>query len=215
MVARPAVMIVVERMKVEDLPAVHVIERESFSTPWPAHAYQHELEQNRLAHYIVARWGGEIVGFAGMWLLVDEAHVTTFATRQAWRRHGVGERLLLALLDLAAARGAHEATLEVRPSNVPARRLYEKYGFKVVGLRPRYYSDNNEDALIMTTDALEGRSMRERIVALRAAVAARPEIQLGPDGLPVGTDGAAPAEGSPSADEQGVIRPSGTTRRTL
>ena len=67
MVARPAVMIVVERMRVEDLPAVHVIERESFSTPWPAHAYQHELEQNRLAHYIVARWGGEIVGFAGMW----------------------------------------------------------------------------------------------------------------------------------------------------
>jgi ribosomal-protein-alanine N-acetyltransferase len=218
MVARPPVMIVVERMKIEDLPAVHVIERESFSTPWPAHAYQHELEQNRLAHYIVARWGDEIVGFAGMWLLVDEAHVTTFATRRTWRRHGVGERLLLALLDLAAARGAHEATLEVRPSNAPARRLYEKYGFKVVGLRPRYYSDNNEDALIMTTDALEGRSMRERIAALRAAVAARPEIELGPDKLPIAADGAAhgePAEDPSSAGEPGVIRPSGVTRRLL
>ena len=224
MVARPPVMIVVERMKVEDLPAIHVIERESFSAIWPAHAYQHELEQNRSAHYIVARWGDEIVGFAGMWLLVDEAHVTTFATRGAWRRHGIGERLLLALLDLAAARGAHEATLEVRPSNVPARRLYEKYGFKVVGLRPRYYSDNNEDALIMTTDALEGRSMRERIAALRAAVAARPDIELGPDRLPVAADGPAqadgpapsqPAEGSPGADETGIIRPSSVTRRPL
>lgn len=187
MVARPPVRIVVDRMKVEDLPAVHVIERESFSTPWPAHAYRQELEANRLAHYIVARWGDEIVGFAGLWMLVDEAHITTFATRRAWRRQGIGERLLLAMLDLASARGAAEATLEVRPSNTPARRLYEKYGFKVVGVRPRYYSDNNEDALIMTTDALEGRGMRDRIAALREAVARRPDVAIGPDGLPIPT----------------------------
>lgn len=238
MVARPPVRIVLDRMKVEDLPAVHVIERESFSTPWPAHAYRHELETNRLAHYIVARCGEEIVGFAGMWLLVDEAHVTTFATRRAWRRQGIGERLLLALLDLAAARGAHEATLEVRPSNTPARRLYEKYGFRNVGVRTRYYSDNNEDALIMTTPALEGRLMRDRIADLRAAVAARPDIELGADGLPIdrsgnaagsgeavgdgeGTDGAARDSGAPgsaSAPEPRdprVIRPSNVTRRLL
>ena len=235
MVARPLVMIVVDRMKVEDLDAVHVIERESFSTPWPAHAYQHELENNRLAHYIVARCGDKLVGFAGMWLLVDEAHVTTFATRRAWRRQGIGERLLLALLDLAAARGAHEATLEVRPSNLPARRLYEKYGFKVVGVRTRYYSDNNEDALIMTTDALEGRSMRERVAELRAAVAARPEIELGADGRPAdlsgdgdddgdgskgaegqtGTAGQTGAQSSPEAGSPAIIRPSSVTRRPL
>ncbi len=185
MVARPPVRIVVDRMKVEDLPAVHVIERESFSTPWPAHAYRQELEANRLAHYIVARWGDEIVGFAGLWMLVDEAHITTFATRRAWRRQGIGERLLLAMLDLAGARGAAEATLEVRPSNTPARRLYEKYGFKVVGVRPRYYTDNNEDALIMTTEALDGRGMRDRIAALRVAVARRPDIAVGPDGVPM------------------------------
>ena len=161
MVARPPVAVVVDLMKVEDLDAVHVIESESFSTPWPAHAYRQELEANRLAHYIVARWGDQIVGFAGMWLLVDEAHVTTFATRRSWRRHGVGERLLLALLDLARARGAHEATLEVRPSNVAARRLYEKYGFRAVGLRPRYYSDNNEDAIIMTTPPLAAQTERD------------------------------------------------------
>jgi ribosomal-protein-alanine N-acetyltransferase len=116
MVARPPVRIVVDRMKVEDLPAVHEIERESFSTPWPAHAYQHELENNRLAHYIVARCGDQIVGFAGMWLLVDEAHITTFATRPGLAPAGDRGAALLALLDLSAARGAHEATLEVRPS---------------------------------------------------------------------------------------------------
>jgi [ribosomal protein S18]-alanine N-acetyltransferase len=230
----------VDRMKVEDLPAVHEIERESFSTPWPAHAYRHELENNRLAHYIIARCGDEIAGFAGMWLLVDEAHITTFATRRAWRRQGIGERLLLALLDLAEARGAHEATLEVRPSNMPARRLYEKYGFKVVGTRTRYYSDNNEDALIMTTDALDGRQMRDRIAGLRAAVAARPEIELdgagrlieqtrdpagssagsGPEADPSDpgpTEPNGPAGGS-SAGGPGtarIIQPSSVTRRRL
>jgi ribosomal-protein-alanine N-acetyltransferase len=222
MVARPPVRIVLDRMKVEDLPAVHVIERESFSTPWPAHAYRNELETNRLAHYIVARCGDEIVGFAGMWLLVDEAHVTTFATRRAWRRQGIGERLLLALLDLSAARGAHEATLEVRPSNMPARRLYEKYGFKNVGVRTRYYSDNNEDALIMTTDSLDGRSMRERIAELRAAVAARPDIELDDDGQPIDRPGDAsdtsggqgPASASDSRDPR-IIRPSSVTRRRV
>jgi GNAT superfamily N-acetyltransferase len=91
MVARPPVAIVVDRMTVDDLIAVHVIERESFSTPWPEHAYRQEIEQNRLAHYIVARYGNAIVGFAGIWLLVDEAHITTFATRTAWRRQGIGE----------------------------------------------------------------------------------------------------------------------------
>lgn len=222
MVARPPVRIVVDRMTIEDLPAVHVIERESFTTPWPAHAYRQELEDNRLAHYIVARWGDAIVGFAGMWMLVDEAHITTFATRSTWRRQGIGERLLLALLDLARTRGATEATLEVRPSNTPARRLYEKYGFKVVGLRPRYYSDNNEDALIMTTEALDGRSMRDRIAALRAEVAARPDIAVGDDGLPLPAETGLPAEPDRRADpsrpvssESRVIRPSAVTRRRV
>ena len=89
--------------------------------------------------------------------MVDEAHITTFAVDPRWRRRGVGERLLLALLDLSLARGAREATLEVRLSNMPARQLYEKYGFRPVGIRPRYYSDNGEDALIMTTDAARPR----------------------------------------------------------
>ena len=115
---------------------------------------QERAPPNRLASYVVARADEEVVGFAGLWVMVDEAHVTTFAVDPRWRRRGVGERLLLALLDVALGRHAREATLEVRLSNLPARKLYEKHGFRPVGIRPRYYSDNGEDALIMTTEAL-------------------------------------------------------------
>ena len=96
--------------------------------------------------------------------------MTTFAVDPRWRRRGVGERLLLALLDLAVARQAREATLEVRLSNLPARKLYEKHGFRPVGIRPRYYSDNGEDALIMTTEPLASPAMVERMARLRAAL---------------------------------------------
>ena len=109
--------------------------------------------------------------------MVDEAHITTFAVDPDWRRQGIGERLLLALLDIANDRNAHEATLEVRLSNLAARRLYEKYGFRPVGLRPRYYSDDNEDALIMTTEALAEASMRERIARLRRALELRDQAE--------------------------------------
>jgi [ribosomal protein S18]-alanine N-acetyltransferase len=170
MVARPPVRIVIEAMRLEDLDDVQRIEEASFSTPWPPNAYRSELMTNRLASYLVARAGDRIVAYGGMWLMVDEAHITTFAVHPAWRRQKLGERLLLAFLDLARDRRAREATLEVRLSNVAARRLYEKYGFRPVGLRPRYYSDNNEDALIMTTDALDDPDMRARVERLRVAL---------------------------------------------
>jgi [ribosomal protein S18]-alanine N-acetyltransferase len=173
-VARPPVAIRIAPMTFDDLPAVHAIERASFAVPWPNDAYRNELSTNRLASYVVARAGDQIVGFAGLWVMVDEAHVTTFAVHPRWRRRGVGERLLLALVDLAVARRAREATLEVRLSNMPARRLYEKYGFRPVGIRPRYYSDNGEDALIMTTEPLESAGVRDRLAALRAALDQRP-----------------------------------------
>jgi ribosomal-protein-alanine N-acetyltransferase len=161
-------------MRVSDLPAVHAIELASFDSPWPADAYRSELETNRLAQYLVVYAADEIVAYAGMWLMVDEAHIITFAVHPLWRRQRIGERLLLALIDLAQDAGAHEATLEVRLSNLAARRLYEKFGFRPVGLRPRYYSDNGEDALIMTTDQLRDPGMRDRIARLRAAVDAAP-----------------------------------------
>ncbi len=173
-VARPPMRLLIEPMRIDDLPAVHAIERASFDAPWPPEAYRNDLETNRLAQYLVARVGDEIAAYGGMWLMVDEGHIITFAVHPEWRRQHIGERLLLAFLDLAADRGAHEATLEVRLSNLPARRLYEKFGFRPVGLRPRYYSDNGEDALIMTTDPLADPATRERIARLRAAVDAAP-----------------------------------------
>jgi len=160
-------------MRTADLDAVQRIERASFSTPWPSYAYRQEIENNRLAHYIVAREGDEVVGdgivgdqvvgFAGMWMMVDQAHITTFAVDPAWRRKGIGARMVLALLRMGETLGARQATLEVRLSNLPARRLYERFGFRPVGVRPRYYTDNGEDALIMTTDDLDGPEMRARI----------------------------------------------------
>ena len=181
MVARPPLRIRVEPMTVDDLRAVHAIERASFFVPWPDDAYRNEILTNRLATYVVARAGDEIVGFGGLWVMVDEAHITTFAVDPRWRRRGIGEWMLLGLLDRAEERRAREATLEVRLSNMPARRLYEKYGFRPVGIRPRYYSDNGEDALIMTTDALDAPGMRERLARLRAALEARP---IHPDDVP-------------------------------
>jgi len=173
-VARPPVRLRIEPMGVDHLDAVQAIERASFTSPWPPNAYRSELESNRLANYLVARIDQHVVGYGGMWLMVDEAHITTFAIHPRWRRQRIGERLLLAFLDLAIDRSAHEATLEVRLSNLPARRLYEKYGFRPVGLRPRYYSDDNEDALIMTTEPLDEARMLERIARLREALDAAP-----------------------------------------
>ena len=175
MVARPPVRLVIEPMTFADLPAVQEIERASFTTPWPAHAYQAELETNKLAHYLVVRVGHEVVAYAGVWLMVDEAHITTFAVAPAWRRRRIAERLLMVALDLSIARGAREATLEVRLSNLPARRLYEKYGFRPVGIRPKYYSDDHEDALIMTTEPLLSPRMGTRLAALGAELAGLPD----------------------------------------
>lgn len=174
MVARPPVRLSIGPMTQADLEAVQAIERASFTTPWPSYAYRNELDSNRLAHYLVVRAGLAVVAYAGIWLLVDEAHVTTFAVDPGWRRRRIGERLILTLLDLAIARGAREATLEVRLSNLAARRLYEKFGFQPVGIRPRYYSDDHEDALIMTTEPLADPAMVARLAVRRAELEAAP-----------------------------------------
>jgi ribosomal-protein-alanine N-acetyltransferase len=174
MVARPPVRIVIGPMRVDQLAEVQAIEKASFTSPWPPHAYRSELETNRLAHYLVVEVQGRVIAYGGIWLMVDEAHVTTFAVHPLWRRRHIGDQLLLALLDLAVARHAHEATLEVRLSNLAARKLYEKFGFRPVGLRPRYYSDDGEDALIMTTEPLDAPAMRARVGAIRAALDTAP-----------------------------------------
>lgn len=159
-----SVALAVGAMRREDIPAVHEIERLSFRTPWPAYAFEQELVGNRLARYLVARDAERVVGFAGIWLMVDEAHITTFGVHPQERRRGVGRRLLLSLLELSHEIGASRMTLEVRASNVAAQGLYRAFGFGVVGRRPRYYTDDGEDALVMSTPPIRGIEMR-RILA--------------------------------------------------
>jgi [ribosomal protein S18]-alanine N-acetyltransferase len=125
---------------------------------------------------------GTVVGYAGMWLMLDEAHITTIAMRTDWRGKGLGELLLASLLETAFDVGAHRVTLEVRVSNEPAQNLYRKYGFSQEGVRPRYYSDNNEDAYIMTTSNIRDHGYRatfeELVRALRARFAADAELAV-------------------------------------
>ena len=166
MVARPPLKLIVAPMTLDDVADVHRIESASFPTPWPDYAFRQEIQTNRLAHYLVVRAGDETIGYGGMWLMVDEAHVTTFAVLPGWRRRGAGATLMLALMHVALDLNARMVTLEVRLSNQPARALYGQFGFRPVGIRPRYYSDNNEDALIMTTPPIGSAEMKERLARL-------------------------------------------------
>ena len=153
----------------DDIQAVLEIERLSFRTPWPAEAFHQELTHNRLARYTVARQGGAVVGYAGVWLMVDEAHVTTFAVHPDSRRQGVGRRLMHALLLAAEDMGAARMTLEVRVSNGAAQALYRNHGFLIAGRRERYYSDDGEDAYVMSTPALSGTTMQAALADARRA----------------------------------------------
>jgi ribosomal-protein-alanine N-acetyltransferase len=111
-----------------------------------------------------------VVGYGGLWLMVDEAHISTIATHPDWRRRGIGELLLLAMIDGAAEIGANIVTLEVRVSNVAAQTLYRKYGFEIAGRRKGYYSDNGEDALIMSTPSIGTAQFARRLQELKAAL---------------------------------------------
>ncbi|MBA2679301.1 MAG: ribosomal protein S18-alanine N-acetyltransferase [Ktedonobacteraceae bacterium] len=111
-----------------------------------------------------------IIGFAGLWLMVDEAHVTTIATHPEYRGLGLGEFLLVSLIDISYTIGAKWVTLEVRVSNYTAQNLYRKYGFREAGVRHRYYSDNQEDALIMWTDEINSDNYKQKFSALKATL---------------------------------------------
>ncbi len=157
-------------MRIADIPRVLEIERQSFPTPWPHDAYTHELKENRLASYTVARVEEEIVGYAGMWVIMDEAHITTIAVDPSHRGQHIGERLLVGLIDEALNRRARWMTLEVRKSNTAAQALYKKYGFREIGVRKGYYSDNREDAIVMWTGNLWEPEFQDRFRSLRGAL---------------------------------------------
>ena len=150
--------VVLRMMTVDDVAAVAAIDRASFPLPWSENSFRSDLTANPAAHMLVAEQamaaGRRIAGYAGYWLVVDEAHLSTLAVEPDLRRRGLGERILREAMRHAARLGAEMMTLEVRVSNEPARRLYAKLGFRVVGRRPHYYKDNLEDAILMTRDRL-------------------------------------------------------------
>ena len=140
-------------MTAPDVDAVCAIEEATFARPWSRASIENELT-NSCARYVVLRRSGETVGYAGMWLVIDEAHVTNVAIRKDLRGQGLGEKLMRALIQLAADSGMIWMTLEVRRSNAAAQGLYRKLGFVDVGWRKRYYEDNGEDALLMGLEHL-------------------------------------------------------------
>jgi [ribosomal protein S18]-alanine N-acetyltransferase len=180
-----------------DIPQVAEIEGESFPTTWPRTAYRRELANRLARYLVLIdrsrtvsspdeqepqrksllgifrRKPAEeltsdfIVGYVGVWLMVDQAHVVAIAVREEYRRQGLGELLLAESVEMAQSNGQESVTLEVRRSNESAQALYEKYRFLKVGVRRRYYSDNKEDALIMTTPPINTDSYAEHLAYLR------------------------------------------------
>ncbi|MBM2827016.1 MAG: ribosomal-protein-S18-alanine acetyltransferase [Dehalococcoidia bacterium] len=157
----------VRTMTETDIPQLVEIEREAFPNDWPPISFQRELN-TQVSHFIVAvnTQGGSpaqpsesstpehILGYAGLWIFLDESHLISIAVRQTYRGQGIGELLLRSALELSVRRGAQMMALEVRESNHPAQSLYTKYGFIKKGIRRGYYPDNNEDAFIMVAESI-------------------------------------------------------------
>src|SRR5579872_1625843 len=156
----------VEPMRRTDVPFVSAIERRCYATPWHENAYYTELS-NRSACYLVARLEASVVGYAGMWVIMDEAHITTLAVSPEHRGKKIGERLLLGLLEESILHGATRATLEVRENNRVAQNLYRKYRFREAAIRKNYYTDNQENAIVMWADDIHVESYAEHLRDLK------------------------------------------------
>jgi len=138
-----------ENMRFEDIDQVCEIENLSFATPWSRESFESELSQNSLAKYIVSKVNGKVVAYGGMWIVLDEAHITNIAVHPDYRGQKIGEKLVHALLQTAKESKTARITLEVRALNEVARKLYKKLGFEDSGIRKGYYADTGEDAVIM------------------------------------------------------------------
>ena len=164
------------RLKLTDIDGIMAIESRSFGRfHWSASAFEQEMN-NHLARYWVLTGqthnenptlSDQVLGYLGYWLVYDEVHITTVAVAPASRGQGLGELLVAKAIDQAQSHSARTITLEVRRSNQAAQTLYGKYGFMVLGIRPQYYQDNREDALIMTNEDLVSESFRQQFNGLK------------------------------------------------
>lgn len=157
----------IAHLREPDIPAIMEIERASFSLPWTMAIYRYELRENPYATYLGIRTLNEklppLAGYGGLWFYTPEAHISTIAIHPLLRGLHLGAWLLAAMLVEAARQDAEEVTLEVRVSNHVAQRLYLSFGFRVVGRRYRYYSDNREDAYIMTLRPIDYEELVHRL----------------------------------------------------
>lgn len=153
----------IEPMRPRHLSQVMAIEKKCFAAPWSEGTYFREISENSYATYLVAVVEGVVVGYGGYWLILDECHITNIAVHPHWRRRGVGSCILKALMFSSLEKGAQRATLEVRKSNLGAQDLYKEFGFREAGLRRAYYTDDNEDALIMWQDDLADYFLGEEV----------------------------------------------------
>jgi len=139
----------IRKMTQQDLDELMIIENDCFSLPWSRQAYETELD-NHFADYLVCDWQGEVAAYVGLWTVFEEAHITNVAVGRKFRRMGMGQILMLEAEKLALAKQASRILLEVRPSNIAALTMYNNLGYLPTSLRKQYYSDNQEDAIIMT-----------------------------------------------------------------
>ncbi|NLK33909.1 MAG: ribosomal protein S18-alanine N-acetyltransferase [Gracilibacteraceae bacterium] len=143
-----------QKMSLEDIDQVCEIENLSFAVPWSRESFESELVNNNLARYIVAKAEGKVVAYGGIWIILDEGHITNIAVHPEFRGRRIGEKLVKEMIKRAKESKAERITLEVRASNVAARKLYKKLGFKDGGIRKGYYTDTGEDAVIMWNELI-------------------------------------------------------------
>jgi [ribosomal protein S18]-alanine N-acetyltransferase len=136
-------------MTIDDLDEVMDVEVNSFTIPWSREAFFNELTKNQFAQYLIVEVDQRVVGYCGVWIIIDEAHITNIALLPEYRGMKLGEALMAKVLELAREMGAMRVTLEVRVSNERAQNLYRKFGFEEGAIRKQYYTDNMEDALVM------------------------------------------------------------------
>ncbi len=161
----PTDKVIIRNMELADVPRVREIDVASFSLPWPERSFRFEIQENPASRLWVAEYRppqgqAVVIGMIVMWLILDEAHIGTFAVHPDYRRLGIGQRLLAETLLQAYEMGVRKCYLEVRRSNTAAQGLYEKFGFQITAIRPRYYRDNGEDAIMMTLDPLDIQRLR-------------------------------------------------------
>lgn len=136
-------------MTVDDIEQVYNVEINSFTLPWSKEAFLNEMTTNQHAKYIVMELGNQLIGYCGMWIILDESHITNIAVLPEYRGKKYGDALMKQVFEFNRSLGVRSITLEVRITNEVAQGLYKKYGFKTGGVRKNYYADNHEDALVM------------------------------------------------------------------